>query len=199
MKVIAVTGGIGSGKSTVTNEFTRLGARTISADSVAHENMARGGCAYDEIVGAFGSGIVGESGEINRARLADIVFSDDKKLALLNSITHRRVYDSIKRKIAAARADGVRLVCVEIPLLFSAECPMDIDLSIAVVADTDIRIKRTTERDNCTAEQARARIGKQISDARLRELADVTIENNGDLDDLYQKVKAIFDNLCSGG
>ena len=76
---------------------------------------------------------------------------------------------------------------------------MDIDLSIAVVADTDIRIKRTTERDNCTAQQARARIGKQISDARLRELADVTIENNGDLDDLYQKVKAIFDNLCSGG
>ena len=102
MKVIAVTGGIGSGKSTVTNEFARLGARTISADSVAHENMARGGCAYDEIVGAFGSEIVGENGEINRARLADIVFSDDKKLALLNSITHRRVYDSIKRKIAAA-------------------------------------------------------------------------------------------------
>ena len=110
MKVIAVTGGIGSGKSTVTNEFARLGARTISADSVAHENMSRGGCAYDEIVGAFGRGIVGENGEINRARLADIVFSDDKKLALLNSITHRRVYDSIKRRIAAAKADDVRLL-----------------------------------------------------------------------------------------
>lgn len=199
MKVIAVTGGIGSGKSTVSSEFGRLGARVISADAVAHKNMERGGCAYDEIVGAFGSEIVGADGEIDRARLGDIVFSDDERLALLNSITHRRVYDVIKREIAELRADGTSLVCVEIPLLFSAECPLDIDLSIAVVADVNIRIRRVTARDKCTAERAEARINKQISDARLRELADITIENNGDMNDLCQKVKAIFDNLCSGG
>lgn len=199
MKVIAVTGGIGSGKSTVSKEFGRLGARVLSADEIAHDNMQRDGMAYDEIVRAFGRAIVGADGEIERARLAEIVFSDDDKLELLNSVTHRRVYDVIKREIAASRADGTSLVCVEIPLLFSAECPLDIDLSIAVVADVNIRIRRVMVRDNCSAHQAELRIAKQISDERLRELADITIENNGDLNDLCQKVKAIFDNLCSGG
>lgn len=197
MKVIAVTGGIGSGKSTVLNEFGRLGAKVISADKIAHENMKCGGCAYDELVGAFGRAIVGSNGEIDRAKLAEIVFSDDKKLVLLNSITHKKVYDAIKREVSAARSDGTGLVCIEIPLLFSTDCPIDIDLSIAVVADMNIRIKRTVARDSCTAGQAADRIKKQISDEKLRELADITIENNGDLKSLYQKVKVIYDGLCT--
>ena len=115
MKIIAVTGGIGSGKSTVSAEFAALGAKVISADAVSHEIMLPGGSAYEAVVELFGSEILNTNGEIERAQLADIVFSDAEKLNSLNSVTHRLIYEEIQRRIDSSAASTV---CLEIPLLF---------------------------------------------------------------------------------
>ena len=144
MKIIAVTGGIGSGKSTVSAEFAALGAEVISADAVSHEIMLPGKNAYEAVVKLFGREILDSNDEIDRVRLADIVFSDAEKLNSLNSVTHRLIYEEIQRRIDSSEASTV---CLEIPLLFSTKCPISIDASIAVTADKEIRLARVIVRD----------------------------------------------------
>ena len=189
MKLIALTGGIGSGKSTVLNEFKRLGAEVISCDEISHRIMLRGGSAYTEVTDKFGSIILNEDKEIDRKRLAAIVFSDNEKLELLNSITHRLIYAEIEKQIIKSLA---AVVCVEIPLLFTTVSPLKIDLKIAVIAEEDIRIKRVMERDGVSADEVKARMEKQLSDDEMRKRADCVIENNGDADALYSAVKDIY-------
>lgn len=196
MKIIAVTGGIGSGKSTIAREFERLGAHLIDADKISYEIMLPGGAAYNEVIKSFGSGILTESGEIDRKALGGIVFADSEKLRLLNEITHKLIYAEMKERIAQAQAE---VVCLEIPLLFSAPCPFDLDMKIAVVADRDIRINRVIGRDNCTKEQVEARMAKQLSDCELRALADFVIENNGGLDSLRRQTEEVFARLKLNG
>lgn len=192
MKVIALTGGIGSGKSTVLGEFKLLGAGIISCDEISHRIMLKGGSAYNEITEAFGTDILNSNGEINRKKLADIVFSDREKLEVLNEISHRLIYDEVKRMISAMDAD---VVCIEIPLLFSAECPIKLDLTVAVTAPVETRIDRVICRDKCTREQVLARMENQLTDEKLQKLADCVIENNGDLEGLRQRVTEIYTSL----
>lgn len=192
MKIIAVTGGIGSGKSTVSAEFAALGAEVISADAVSHEIMLPGKNAYEAVVKLFGREILDSNDEIDRVRLADIVFSDAEKLNSLNSVTHRLIYEEIQRRIDSSEASTV---CLEIPLLFSAKCPISIDASIAVTADKEIRLERVIVRDGCTAEQALARMAKQLPDEYLAAHADFVIENNGDIEALKIKTAEIWQSL----
>lgn len=192
MKIIAVTGGIGSGKSTVSGEFAALGAEMISADAVSHEIMMPGRCAYDAVIELFGREILDANGEINRARLAEIVFSDTDKLNLLNTVTHRLIYEEMQKKINSATASTV---CLEIPLLFSAKCPISIDASIAVTADKEIRLSRVITRDGCTKEQVLSRMARQLSDEELAVRADFVIENNGDIEALKIKTAEIWQSL----
>lgn len=189
MKLIALTGGIGSGKSTVLNEFKKLGAEVMSCDEISHRIMLRGGSAYTEVTDKFGSTILNEDKEIDRKRLAAIVFSDNEKLELLNRITHRLIYAEIDKQIKESSA---AVVCVEIPLLFTTVSPLEIDLKIAVVASEDIRIKRVMERDGMSADEVRARMAKQLSDDEMRKKADCVIENNGDMETLCSAVKEIY-------
>ena len=192
MKIIAVTGGIGSGKSTVSAEFAALGAEVISADAVSHEIMLPGKNAYEAVVKLFGREILDSNDEIDRVRLADIVFSDAEKLNSLNSVTHRLIYEEIQRRIDSSEASTV---CLEIPLLFIAKCPISIDASIAVTADKEIRLARVIVRDGCTAEQALVRMAKQLPDEYLAAHADFVIENNGDIEALKIKTAEIWQSL----
>ena len=193
MKVIAVTGGIGSGKSVVSGVFGELGANVIDSDVVAHEIMEKGNAAYNETAEHFGHKILKGNGEIDRKALADIVFNDKAELSVLNEITHKHIYSEIKRRLT----DCVN--CVEIPLLFSAKCPLKIDLSVAVIADVDTRIKRITNRDGCSEDDALARIKNQLSDDEFRKMADCIIENNGDIEAVKQRVKEIFSSISDCG
>ena len=193
MKIVAVTGGIGAGKSTVSKLFAVLGANVISADDISHRIMDKGSKAYDEVVECFGNSLLDNNGEIDRKALANIVFNEKDKLDRLNSITHKYIYAEIRDEIS----ENFDVNCVEIPLLFSADCPLDIDVSIAVIADMDVRIARIINRDRCSAEDAIRRINNQISDDELRRLADVVIENNGDEASLKAKVFEIFSGLES--
>lgn len=192
MKLIAVTGGIGAGKSRATREFSKLGADIISADKISHEVMKKYGLAYNETVNFFGRDILLENGEINRAALGKIVFSNSEKLKKLNDITHKHIFAGINDAIKKSKAD---VVCVEVPLLFTSKCPIDFDLTIAVIADDDIRVKRVMNRDNCTEEEARMRMAKQLGNEEYKKLADVTIENNGNKDTFRQNIVRIYNEL----
>ena len=192
MKVIALTGGIGSGKSTVAAEFAKLGAEVIDSDKISYEIMLPGGSAYTEVVETFGGEILLDDEKINRKHLADIVFADNIKLKMLTDITHRLIYEEIQRRIDMS---GAEVVCLEIPLLFTSECPVDINLKIAVVAPCDIRLKRVVERDRCTEEQAKMRMAKQLSDEEMIRLSDCYIENSGDLEYLKEQVKIVYNKI----
>ncbi len=192
MKVIALAGGIGSGKSTVAAEFAKLGAEVIDSDKISYEIMLPGGSAYTEVVETFGGEILLDDEKINRKHLADIVFADNIKLKMLTDITHRLIYEEIQRRIDMS---GAEVVCLEIPLLFTSECPVDINLKIAVVASCDIRLKRVVERDRCTEEQAKMRMAKQLSDEEMIRLSDCYIENSGDLEYLKEQVKIVYNKI----
>ncbi len=192
MKVVALTGGIGSGKSTVLKEFGKLGAEIISCDEVSHRIMLRGGIAYPEVVSGFGKEVLDNDGEIDRKILADMVFSDKDKLTLLNNIMHRLIYSEINLLI---RKSSAEVLCVEIPLLFTAECPIHLDGKMAVTAPSDIRRKRGSKRDKSSTKQLEARIANQLSDEEMSKKADIVIENTGDLETLKTCVAQIYYSL----
>ncbi len=196
MKVVALTGGIGSGKSSVLREFERLGAEVMDADKISHNIMKRGKAAYNETVAKFGGEILDSNGEIDRKKLAKIVFCDKDKLKLLNGITHRLIYKEISDRISASDA---KVVCVEIPLLFSSPSPLDIDVKIVVTADKEKRIARAIKRDGATREQIEARMARQFNDDEMIKLADIVIENDGDIKALRSRVGGIYEELTNGG
>ena len=192
VKVIAITGGIGAGKSTVSDEFKRLGAYVVDTDAISHKIMRRGFDAYDMVVAEFGYEILGVDSEIDRKRLADIVFNDQEKLKRLNAIMHKEIYAELQKMIDASDAD---VICVEIPLLFTAKCPINIDVKAVVSASDDVRIKRVMARDNCSAEKVKERMANQLSDSEMCKLADVVIVNNGDMDLVKKQVKDVYESL----
>lgn len=192
MKLIALTGGIGAGKSTVSAELSRLGVCVIDSDKVSRYLMEPGQKSYDAVVGEFGIDILNEDKTLNRRALGDIVFSDKEKLEKLNSITHPLIYDELKKRAEESDAD---IVCLEIPLLFDTDCPIEFDLKIAVTSPEEIRVERVMKRDNCTADQARARIANQLCDDELERLSDYVIVNDGDVDAVIEKTGKLYKML----
>lgn len=191
MKIIGVTGGIGSGKSTACREFELLGAKVIDADKVAHKVSEKGGSAYDEIAGYFGKDILLESGELDRKKLAKIVFSDRKKLSVLNEITHKHIFDEMQREVALSKED---VVVLDVPLLFSPDFQIKCNLTIAIIADEEKRIKRVMERDGLSREEVAARIQNQLSNEEYKKLADICIVNNN-IEEMRNAVHEIYNNV----
>lgn len=192
MKIVAVTGGIGSGKSMASREFEKLGAYVVDADKISHEIMMKNGAAYNEVIEVFGKGILKADGEIDRRALGDIVFADSKMLKRLTDITHRIIYSEIERRVEESDAE---IICLEIPLLFTSECPIHIDMTVAVLADREVRIARVMNRDGCTRGQVEARMAKQLSSEEMRNRADCTVENSQGIDELREQVERIFKTL----
>lgn len=194
MKIIAVTGGIGSGKTTVSKMFEDLGAEVCDADLIAKETEKCGGAAYDEIKNFFGEQIILPNGEIDRKVLADIVFSDKKKLEKLNKIVHKYVFFEMEKTIKNSSAE---VVCLDVPLLFSSDFPIKYDFSVGVTADMEERIKRVLQRDKTSEEDIKKRIKNQISDKELFEKADFVVKNN-DKKSTFKAVENIFNIVRNG-
>lgn len=192
MKVLGITGGIGAGKSTVSRLFQDLGADVVDADKIAHEILEPQGATFSDVIAAFGKGIQNEKGEIDRKSLAALVFHDAAALKRLNALTHPCVFAVMRQKIRDAKAD---LICLDVPLLFSAPFPIPYDASLAVVAPLKVRIARVMQRSGLTREQVTDRIDQQITDADMRKMADYVIENDGDLAALFPKVEKIYRRL----
>lgn len=192
MKLLGITGGIGAGKSAVTRCFADLGAEIIDADVIARQVLEKDGAAYAEAVSAFGKEILKPSGEIDRKKLAGIVFSSQEKLQILNKITHAAVFYEMEQKIKNSDAE---LICLDVPLLFSCDFPFQCDKTLAVLAPKEQRIQRVMERDHCSREEVEARMACQLTDEELREKADICITNDKGLQELAACVKKTYQNV----
>lgn len=189
MKIIGITGGTGAGKSSVCDELKKYGAHIIDADAIAHQIVQKGQPALEEIVSVFGDDIITIDGELNRKKLGGIVFSDSDKLSILNQITHRYIFAEMQRQMEESDA---KVLVLDVPLLFQSDFPFECDLTVAVVADKDERIRRIIARDSISKAMAEERILSQMSDDEYRRLADICFENNGDM----SKIKEFAQKLC---
>lgn len=197
MKIIGLTGGIGSGKSTVSAKFSELGAKVIDADKISRGILDFGSDAYNEVVNHFGNGILDAENNINRKALAKIVFSDKAELKILNSITHKYIFLEMEKDIEKYRQSDYdnKIIILDVPLLFSAYFPIKCDKTIAVIADEDTRIKRVMARDGYTESDVKNRIKNQLTSDELKNLADYILENNNGIDKINKEIESLYYEL----
>ena len=188
MLKVALTGGIGSGKSTVADFLDELGAYDIDSDQLAREVVERGTSGYEAVLAAFGDGILTD-GEIDRAKLAEIVFKDATARATLESIIHPLVRDAAEKMVKSLPADAV--VINQIPLLVETDGAKRFDFVITVSADEDIRRRRLIERGMKDYEITK-RLAAQVNDAAREAIAHSVIRNNGSIDELRQVVEELW-------
>ncbi len=189
MFLVGLTGGIGSGKSTVARHLGDRGAIVIDADAVAREVVEPGQPAFHQLVERFGQSVVAPDGTLDRAALAELVFDDDDARADLNAITHPAVGVEMTRRIAAAPPDAV--VVVDVPLLVESGMKRLYEMVLVVEAPRDVRLERLEQR-GLTRADAEARMAVQASDEDRRAVADVLIDNTGDLEALERSVDAAW-------
>jgi len=193
MKIIGITGGIGSGKSTVSRILRDLGAAVIDADVLAKSVTTEGSEALKELTEYFGNDIVDEAGELDRKKLASIAFSDPVKLHALNSITHKYITEKIISAIEALRNSGKKDFIVIDAAIPIEKGFLDVTDEVWVVtADRETRIKRVMDRSDLTYEEVVNRINSQIRDEEYLRIADEVINNNGTIEELEQAVVKLF-------
>ncbi len=190
MKVIGLTGGIGSGKSTVAAILAEMGAKVIDADKVAHEVFIPGTEGYREVVKTFGKDILVENGEIDRKKLGAKVFNNPQALEKLNSIIHPRAYNLVKSRLNEFRRQGVPLIVLEVILLVEAGWDHLVDEIWATAVSEEVVIERLKKQRGLSREEVLARIHSQTSNEERISHADVVIYNDGGYDDLVAAVKS---------
>jgi dephospho-CoA kinase len=189
---LALTGGVGSGKSTVGDLLADLGAVRIDADQVSREVVAAGTPGLAAVVARFGPNVLGADGSLDRSALAAIVFDDDQARTELNAIIHPLVGQRSSELMAAAPPDAI--VVYEVPLLVETGRQGEFDAVIVVEAPLDLRLARLATRGLPQA-QARARIAAQASDEQRRAIADEVVVNDSDRTDLARAVEALWQRL----
>ena len=197
MLVIGLTGGIGSGKSTVSHILARLGARMVDADIVGHQVYEPGGPAYDDIINTFGREVVGPEGKIDRKRLAGIVFSKADSLEKLNDITHPRIRDAIAVILKEWRGEGTKIAVVEAAVLFEAKWTTLVDEIWATLSDESVVLDRLFKAKGMSHEQSRARLRSQIPPEEKARRSNVVIRNNGGLEELEKQVEDLWRSVNS--
>lgn len=196
--VIGVTGGIGTGKSTVLEMLGRLGAQTMSADLIARDVLAKGTTGYQEVIDRFGPSIVREDGEIDRPALGAIVFGDPESRAALERITHPQIIKLMADRISSFRElnpSPESVLAVEIPLLI--ECGLEglVDQVLLVAAEQEAQVGRLTKRNGLTREAAEARIASQMPICDKLDHAQWVVWNDGTVDDLERRVLSLWQRL----
>jgi len=192
MKVIGLTGGIGSGKSTVSQFLIELGAVILDADKVGHEALKPDTEVWREVVAAFGRQILTPSGDIDRAKLGKMVFSKSESLLRLNQIMHPPMYDMVKAQLEGYRGQGVDVVVLEAPLLIEAGWTSLVDEVWVTVASEATVLRRLKERIGLSESESLARIRSQLSSAERIEHVDVVIDTDCDLDELKARVGELW-------
>ena len=199
MKVIGLTGGIGSGKSTVSGFLAELGAVIIDADKVGHEALKPDTEVWREVVATFGRQILIPDGDINREKLGEIVFRNSESLSRLNQIMHPRMYDMVKAQLEGYRKQGVGVVVLEAPLLIEANWTSLVDEVWVTVASESTVLQRVKEKFGLSEQECLARMHCQLpSDERVKH-ADVIINTDCDLGELKAKVKELWQGLHTSG
>ncbi|HET6613778.1 MAG TPA: dephospho-CoA kinase [Kofleriaceae bacterium] len=194
-KVIGLTGGIASGKSTVAALLTQLGAAVIDADVIARQVVEPGQPALAAIAARFGESVLDAGGGLDRARLAAIAFADDSARRDLNAIIHPRIAEASQRAIAAAVAAGHEIVIYDAALIVENGIHRGLDGLIVVAAPEAIQIQRIMARDGIDETAARARLRAQLPLAEKVAVADHVIDNGGDLEATRAQVRAVWKDI----
>jgi dephospho-CoA kinase len=198
MKTIGLTGGIGSGKSTVSQLLGELGACIIDADKVGHEIYLPGKEAWRQVTAAFGQDILAADQTIDRKKLGAIVFGSDEARKKLNSIVHPLMFTDIDQRIKAKRAEGfTKPIVVEAAILIEANWLPLADEVWLVVTNKNAVIDRVAAQRGMAAKDTEARIASQLSDAERRKHANLVIENDGSLEELKTTVQAAWNRVAS--
>jgi len=195
MKKVGLTGGIGSGKSTVARMLGGAGFAVVDADQIARDIMAPGSPVLDEVAAVFGADLIGGDGALDRGELARRAFATKEDTQRLNAITHPAIRAESERRFAAAEEAGEQAVIYDMPLLVDLGLHKDMDLTVVVDVDKDERIRRLVAKRGLDEADARARMAQQIDDAARLAAADVVIDNNGPLETLEPQVDALIKKI----
>ena len=192
MSLIALTGGIASGKSTIARRLASHGAVVIDADQTVRDLQRPGEPVFDEIVREFGDGVVAADGALDRAALGSIVFGDAERLAALNAIVHPAVRAETERRFREA---GDRVVVYDVPLLAEARGAREWDLIVVAHAPAEMRAERMMTERGMSLEDATARIAHQASDEERLEMADVVIDTSGTIEHTLEQADALWERI----
>ena len=192
-RIVGLTGGIGSGKSTVATMLAALGAAVVDADRVGHEVYLPQTPGWRQVVEGFGRAVIADDGTIDRKALGAIVFSDADQLAKLNAIVHPLIRESVAQRTAAALAeDPARSVVIEAAVLIEAKWYELVDEVWVVIASPESVIERVGASRGLPVADVQARIDSQITNDERRTVADVVIENDGTLEELRSTVEIVW-------
>lgn len=191
-RTIGLTGGIGSGKTTVTALLRRRGVPVLDADAIVRELEGPGAEGLRRLVDSFGPGILLPSGELDRSALGRLIFTDPEARRRVETILHPLVRERMVAEQAAAEARGAEIVVHDIPLLFEAREPSAFDATLLVYAPPDLQHRRLTEQRGMTPADAEARIGAQLPMEEKRRRATYVIDNTGSLEDLEAEVDRVW-------
>ena len=191
---IGLTGSFGTGKTTVAGLFRKKGARLIDADWIARQLVKPGGECFAPVVTRFGKGIL-KSGRIDRKKLSEIVFGNQKKLQVLNRIIHPAVAKRIKKEINALKKAKHRFVVLDVPLLIEAGLRPLVDILIVVKASRRLQLVRVTRRMRISQAEAARRMNAQMSIRDKIRWADMVIDNRGSLTETKKQVNKIWQKL----
>ncbi|MCM3237230.1 dephospho-CoA kinase [Heyndrickxia oleronia] len=192
VKIIGLTGGIASGKSTVSNLLRRKGFAIVDADIAARKVVEIGEDAYKQIVEAFGPEILQQDQNLDRKKLGTIVFHDEEKRLMLNQIVHPAVREYMQIEKEIALKQGKETVIMDIPLLFESNLGYMVDQTILVYVEQSIQLQRLMDRNQFTEAEAMARIQSQMPLEEKIEKSDAVINNNGTIDETEQQLDEII-------
>jgi dephospho-CoA kinase len=194
--LVGLTGGIGSGKSTVARLLERRGAAVIDADQLAHDAVAKGSPGFERVVQTFGESIVAPDGDLDRRALAAIIFTDPERKAALESIVHPEVARRFGEQVDELRSTD-RVVVYVSPLLVELGLAPAFDVVIVVTASPHLRVSRVASGRDLSPEDVRARMAAQATDEQRMEVADILVDNDGSLAELEPQVDRIWNDLAA--
>ena len=197
-KVTALTGSIGSGKTTAALILQNLGAHVVSADRITHSILENDSKVLEEITDVFGSCVVQENGQLSRSALAAEIFANPAKRKKLEEILHPKIREIAKEELSKAVSIGCQPVVYDVPLYFEAGLnELGFKTCVLIAAADETCIKRVSERDKVSPESVRLRLAAQMPLSEKRKLANIVIENNGSFAELEDKIKQLFPRLIS--
>jgi len=195
MKIIGLTGGIATGKSSASKFLKKQGFQIIDADAVVHELQATGSSLLSEIANAFGSTVLHEDGSLNRGKLGKIVFGNADVRAKLDAIVHPVVRAEFEERLRKSKAD---MLFLDVPLLFEAGFDDMTDVNLVIRASREMQLKRLKMRDGLTEQEAQARINSQMPMSEKVARADFVIDNNGEIHELEENIEKFLGEIKLG-
>ena len=192
---VAVTGGAGSGKTSVCNRLKALGVKVISADEMAREAVAPGSTAFKKIVQYFGKTVLLSDGTLNRKILRRMITDDDDARLAMERFIHHEIANLILKNVVCAEKEGCRIVVIEVPLLFELDMKEKFDWVVVVSADKELRVKRLMERDQTSRDEAMNLINVQMPDKEKINRAVYVVRNEGSMEKLLESVDILFNNF----